>query len=162
MSPKKETGGSAGKVREEIEKLELFSEEERAAMREHAAEQKAAARRSSHANKAAEEEQAVVDKIAELLEPDRSMSMRLHTLIKAEAPVLAPRLWYGMPAYAKDGKVVCFFQSAQKFKTRYSTFGFSDVANLDDGDLWPVSYALKTLNAGEEARILALVKQAVG
>jgi uncharacterized protein YdhG (YjbR/CyaY superfamily) len=162
MSPKKEAGGSSGKVREEIEKLELFSEEERAAMREHAAEQKAAARRSSHANKAAEEEQAVVDKIAELLEPDRSMAMRLHTLIKAEAPVLAPRLWYGMPAYAKDGKVVCFFQSAQKFKTRYSTFGFSDAANLDDGDLWPVSYALKTLNAGEEARILALVKQAVG
>jgi hypothetical protein len=103
----------------------------------------------------------VLAKIATMKEPDRSMAKRLHALIRTTAPALSPRLWYGMPAYAKDGKVVCFFQSAQKFKTRYSTFGFSDKANLDDGHMWPTGFALKELTAAEEARIGALVKQAV-
>jgi len=103
----------------------------------------------------------VLAKIAEMREPDRAMGKRLHAIIKASAPVLSPRLWYGMSAYAKDGKVVCFFQSGQKFKTRYATFGFSDTANLDEGALWPVAFALKDLNAAEEARVVALVKKAV-
>ncbi len=100
-------------------------------------------------------------KIAEMPEPDRAMAERLHAIIKVSAPTLSPRLWYGMPAYAKDGKVVCFFQSAQKFKTRYATFGFSDTANLDEGSLWPVAFALKELTVAEEAKIGALVKKAV-
>jgi hypothetical protein len=104
---------------------------------------------------------AVLAKIATMKEPDRGMAKRLHVLIRATAPALAPRLWYGMPAYAKDGKVVCFYQSAQKFKTRYSTFGFSDKANLDDVQMWPTSFALKELTAADEARIVALVKKAV-
>ena len=110
----------------------------------------------------ADGESAVLAKIAEMPEPDRAMGERLHAVIKASAPALSPRLWYGMPAYAKDGKVVCFFQSAQKFKTRYATFGFSDKAKLDEGALWPTAFALKELTAAEEARIGALVKKAVG
>ena len=109
----------------------------------------------------ADGESDVLAKIAEMPEPDRAMAERLHAIIKASAPALSPRTWYGMPAYAKDGKVVCFFQSAQKFKTRYATFGFSDAANLDEGAMWPTAFALKKLTAAEEARIGALVKKAV-
>jgi uncharacterized protein YdhG (YjbR/CyaY superfamily) len=138
-----------------------FSDEERAAMQERARELKAAARRGAHPNEA-DVEQEVLAKIEELAEPDRTMAGRLHTLIKASAPALTPKLWYGMPAYAKEGKVVCFFQGAQRFKTRYSTLGFSDTAHLDEGAMWPVAYALKELTAAEEARIVALVKKAVG
>jgi uncharacterized protein YdhG (YjbR/CyaY superfamily) len=137
-----------------------FTDEERAAMRERAQELKAAARPGQRAGKAGEES-AVLAKIATMPAPDRTMGERLHAIIKASAPALSPRLWYGMPAYAKDGKVVCFFQSAQKFNTRYATFGFSDTANLDEGALWPVAFALKKLTATEEARIVALVKKAV-
>ena len=129
-------------------------------MKERAQELKAAARRSRRADKA-DGESAVLAKIAEMRAPDRAMGTRLHAVIKASAPALSPKLWYGMPAYARDGKVVCFFQSAQTFKTRYATFGFSDAANLDEGDLWPVAFALKELTASEEARIGALVKKAV-
>ena len=109
----------------------------------------------------ADGESAVLAKIATMKEPDRTMGKRVHAIIRASAPTLSPRLWYGMPAYAKDGKVLCFFQSAQKFKTRYSTFGFSDKANLDDGNMWPTGFALKELTAADEARIVALVKKAV-
>jgi uncharacterized protein YdhG (YjbR/CyaY superfamily) len=109
----------------------------------------------------ADEESAVLAKVAAMPEPDRALGKRLHAIIKASAPVLAPRLWYGMPAYAKDGKVVCFFQGAQKFKTRYATLGFSDQATLDDGALWPTAFALKQLTAAEAATISALVKRAV-
>jgi uncharacterized protein YdhG (YjbR/CyaY superfamily) len=137
-----------------------FTDEERAAMRERAQEQKAAARRGPGAGKAAGEGD-VLAKIAEMPEPDRAIAERLHAIIKASAPALSPRTWYGMPAYAKDGNVVCFFQSAQKFKTRYATFGFSDKANLDEGAMWPVAFALKELTADVEAKIDALVKQAV-
>jgi len=140
--------------------FEGFTDEERGAMKERAKELKAAARRGPRADKA-DGESAVLAKIAEMPEPDRAMGKRLHAIIKASAPALSPRLWYGMPAYAKDGKVVCFFQSAQKFKTRYATFGFSDTAKLDEGALWPVAFALKELTATEEARISALVKKAV-
>jgi uncharacterized protein YdhG (YjbR/CyaY superfamily) len=138
-----------------------FTEEERAAMKERAKEVKASARRGSRADKAAEDEAAVLARIAEMGESDRAMAERLHAVVKASAPDLRPKLWYGMPAYAKDGKVVCFFQSAQKFKTRYATLGFSDLANLDDGAMWATSYALRELTAADEARIGALVKQAV-
>ncbi len=138
-----------------------FTEEERVAMKERVQELKAAARRGPREDKA-DGESAVLAKIAGMPEPDRAMGKRLHAIVKASAPALSPRLWYGMPAYAKDGKVVCFFQSAQKFKTRYATFGFSDAANLDDGALWPVAFALRELTATEEARISALVKKAVG
>src|ERR671937_3278447 len=113
------------------------------------------------AAKKADEEGAVLAKIAALPGPDRAIGERLHAIIKASAPVLSPKLWYGMPAYAKDGKVVCFFQSAQKFKTRYSSFGFSDQANLDEGGMWPTAFALKDMTAADEARIAALVKKAV-
>jgi uncharacterized protein YdhG (YjbR/CyaY superfamily) len=139
---------------------EGFTAEERAAMKEHAQELKTAARRGPRAAKADGESECLA-KIAEMQEPDRAMAERLHVVIKASAPELAPRLWYGMPAYAKDGNVVCFFQPAQKFKTRYATLGFSDKANLDDGTMWPTYYALTELNAGDEARIGALVKKAV-
>jgi hypothetical protein len=125
-----------------------------------AAAKKAAARPGPRAGEA-EGESAVLAKIAEMPEPDRAMGERLHAIIKAGAPALSPRLWYGMPAYAKDGKIVCFFQSAQKFKTRYATFGFMDKANLDEGGMWPTAFALKELTATEEARIGALVKKAV-
>ncbi|HEX2686529.1 MAG TPA: DUF1801 domain-containing protein [Kofleriaceae bacterium] len=137
-----------------------FTADERAAMRERAQELKAAARRGPRAGKA-DGESDVLAKIAEMPEPDRAMAERLHALIKTSAPALSPRTWYGMPAYAKDGNVVCFFQSAQKFQTRYATFGFSDKANLDQGAMWPTAFALKELTAAEEARIGALVKQAV-
>ena len=131
-----------------------FTAEERAAMKERAKELK------SQANKA-DDESAVLAKIAEMPEPDRSMGERLHEIIKASAPVLSPKTWYGMPAYAKDGKVVCFFQNADKFKSRYSTLGFSDDANLDDGAMWPAAFALKDLTAAAETKIRALVKKAV-
>jgi uncharacterized protein YdhG (YjbR/CyaY superfamily) len=137
-----------------------FTDEERAAMRERAQEVKAAARRGPRAGKA-DGESDVFAKIAEMPEPDRVMAERLHAIVKASAPALSPRTWYGMPAYAKDGKVVCFFQSAQKFKTRYATFGFSDKANLDEGAMWPTSFALKRLSAADEKKIGALVKRAV-
>ena len=131
-----------------------FTAEERAAMRERARELKAASDK-------VEGESAVLAKIAEMPEPDRTMGNRLHEIVTAAAPELSPRLWYGMPAYAKDGKVVCFFQGAQKFKTRYATFGFSDKANLDDGAMWPSAFALKDLTPEEEAKITALVEKAV-
>ena len=131
-----------------------FTDEERAAMRERAQELKAAARK-------ADGESEVLAKIAEMPEPDRVMAERLHAIVKASAPALSPRTWYGMPAYAKDGKVLCFFQSADKFKSRYATFGFNDDANLDEGAMWPTSFALKELTTAEEARIGALVKKAV-
>jgi len=137
-----------------------FSAEERAAMKERAQELKAAARRGPRADKA-DGESAVLGKIAEMPEPDRAIGERLHAIIRASAPALSPKLWYGMPAYAKDGKVVCFFQGAQKFNTRYATLGFSDQANLDEGAMWPTAFALKELTAAEEARIAALVKKAV-
>ena len=131
-----------------------FTDEERAAMRERAQELKAAGAK-------ADGESDVLAKIAEMPKPDRAMAERLYAIIKASAPALSPRTWYGMPAYAKDGDVVCFFQSAQKFKARYATFGFSDKANLDEGAMWPTSFALKKLTAAEEKKIGALVKKAV-
>lgn len=130
-----------------------FTDDERAAMKERARESKAGKSNG---------ESDVLAKIAEMLEPDRTMATRLHLLVKDSAPALSPKTWYGMPAYARNGDVVCFFQSAQKFKARYSTFGFSDKAKLDDGVMWPTSFALKELTASEEARIAALVKKAVG
>jgi hypothetical protein len=136
-----------------------FTNEERTAMKERAKELKAAARSGPRADKA-DGESAVLARIAEMPEPDRAMGERLHAIIKSSAPALSPRLWYGMPAYAKDGNVVCFFQAAQKFKTRYSTFGFSDKANLDKGAMWPTAFALTELTAADEARIAALVKKA--
>jgi len=158
MSPKKDTQKSAKSTTAINKKSKGFSDEERAAMKNRAQELKAEAR----ANKdKAEGESAVLAAIAAMQEPDRGMAKRLHAIIKASAPTLAPKTWYGMPAYAKDGKVVCFFQSAQKFNTRYASFGFSDTANLDEGALWPVAFALKELTATEEARISALVKKAV-
>lgn len=147
MSPKKAPQKSEG-----------FSDEERAAMKERAQELKAEAR--ANKDKAAGESD-VLAKIAEMAEPERAMATRLHALILASSPSLAPKTWYGMPAYARDGKVICFFQSAGRFKTRYATLGFSDAANLDDGAMWPTAYALKELTAAEEARIVALVKKAV-
>ena len=137
-----------------------FTDEERAAMKERAKELKAEARGGTRA-KNADGESDVLAKIAEMPEPDRAMAERLHAMIKASAPALSPRTWYGMPAYAKDGKVVCFFQSAQKFKARYATVGFSDKANLDEGAMWPTSFALKKLSSTEEAKIRALLKKAV-
>jgi hypothetical protein len=137
-----------------------FTDDERAAMKEHAQELKTAARRRPRAAKA-DGESDVLAKIAEMPEPDRAMAERLHAVIKASAPALLPRTWYGMPAYAKDGKVVCFFQPAQKFKTRYATLGFSDEANLDEGAMWPTAFALTELTAADEARIGALVRKAV-
>ncbi len=137
-----------------------FTAEERAAMRERVQELKAEARRGPGGD-TAEEESAVLAKIASLRGSDRALGERIHAIVKASAPALSPRLWYGMPAYAKDGKVVCFFQDAQKFKARYATLGFSDKAHLDDGSMWPTAFALKELTAAGEARIAALVKQAV-
>jgi uncharacterized protein YdhG (YjbR/CyaY superfamily) len=131
-----------------------FTDEERGAMKDRVQEMKAGARK-------ADGESAVLAKIAEMPESDRAMAKGLHAIVKASAPALEPKLWYGMPAYAKDGKVVCFFQSAQKFKTRYATLGFSDVANLDEGTMWPNAFALTKLTAAAEARIGALVKKAV-
>ncbi|MEU4345837.1 DUF1801 domain-containing protein [Streptomyces sp. NPDC023838] len=141
---------------------EGFTAEERAAMKEHAQELKTAARRSSRADKAAQAEQDVLAKIAEMPDADRIMAERLHAVVTANAPTLAPKLWYGMPSYALDGKVVCFFQSAEKFKSRYATFGFSDQAKLDEGTMWPSAFALTEVTSEVEARIAALVKRAVG
>ncbi|MGO9468296.1 MAG: iron chaperone [Isosphaeraceae bacterium] len=137
-----------------------FTDDERVAMRERLQELKAEGRRGPRADKA-DTESAVLAQIAAMPGPDRALGERLHAIIKASAPALSPRLWYGMPAYARDGKVVCFFQSAAKFKTRYATFGFQHAANLDEGAMWPVAFALIGLNAAEEARISALVKKAV-
>ncbi len=138
--------------------FEGFSEEERAAMKDHAQELKKAARRGS---KQVDLEPDVLAKIAEMEGPDRELAERIHAIVKANAPELTPRLWYGMPAYAKDGKVLCFFQPALKFKSRYATLGFNDVANLDDGTMWPAAYALTDLGPDEEAQIAALMKKAV-
>ena len=160
MSPKKDTQKPASTTTATGKTSKGFTDEERAAMKERSRELKASAHRGPRADKA-DEESAVLAKIAEMSEPDRALGKRLHAIIKASAPVLAPKTWYGMPAYAKDGKIVCFFQSADKFKARYATFGFSDEARLDDGAMWPTSFALKELGAAEEARIGALVKQAV-
>ena len=148
----KGTQKSAKSTTATSKKSQGFTEEEHGAMRERVQELRA---------DKADGESAVLAKIAEMREPDRTMAKRLHAIIKESAPALSPRLWYGMPAYAKDGKVVCFFQAAQKFKTRYATFGFSDKANLDEGAMWPNAFALKGLTATEEARIAALVKKAV-
>lgn len=148
MSPRKGTGKSAGK------KTAGFTDVEKEAMKARAREMKA--ERSGKGDGESE----VMAKIAEMKEPDRGMAKRLHTIIKASAPALAPRLWYGMPAYAKDGKVLCFFQSGQKFKTRYATFGFSDVANLDEGAMWPTGFALTELTSADEERIAGLVRKA--
>jgi len=134
-----------------------FTDEERAAMKERARELKAARRGRG----AKADEEGVLAKIAEMAEPDRTLAERIHAIVKASAPDLTPKLWYGMPAYAKDGKIVCFFQSASKFKTRYATLGFNDSANLDEGTMWPTAYALTTLTPDDEARISALVKRAV-
>ena len=155
---KKGTQRSAKSTTAIDKKSKGFTDAERAAMKERAQELKAEARRD--ADKAAGES-AVLAKIAEMPRSDRAMAKRLHAIIKASAPALSPKTWYGMPAYAKDGKVVCFFQSAAKFDSRYATFGFSDEANLDKGAMWPTSFALKELTAADEARIGALVKKAV-
>jgi uncharacterized protein YdhG (YjbR/CyaY superfamily) len=139
-------------------KSDGFTAEERAAMKQRSSELKAAARAR---NGSADGESDVLAKIAEMTEADRAIAERLHAIVKASAPDLSPRTWYGMPAYAKDGKVLCFFKPGEKFKTRYATLGFSDKANLDEGDMWPVEFALKELTATEEARITALLKKAV-
>jgi len=156
MSAKKTTRKSAKRTTGKASKG--FTAEERAAMRERARELKAEARR---AKDRAEGEKDVLAKIAEMPKPDRAMAKRLHAIVKASAPVLSPKTWYGMPAYAKDGKVVCYFTAASKFKERYATFGFNDAANLDKGNMWPTSFALKELTPAEEKRITALVKKAV-
>ena len=160
MSPKKDAQKSAKSTAATNKKFKGFTDEERAAMKEYVQEMKASAQRGPRTEKA-DGESALLAKIAEMQEPDRAMAKRLHAIIKASAPALSPKTWYGMPAYAKDGEVVCFFQPAQKFKTRYATLGFSDAANLDEGALWPVAFALKELTPTEEARISALVKRAV-
>lgn len=153
MTEKKASGKLAKMAAASGKKPDGFTAEERAAMKERARELKAGK---------ADGESAVLAKIAELPEPDHSMALRLHAIIKASAPSLSPKTWYGMPAYAKDGKVVCFFTPASKFNTRYATLGFNDSAHLDEGAMWPTSFALKELTVAEEARIAALVKKAVG
>jgi uncharacterized protein YdhG (YjbR/CyaY superfamily) len=159
MSPKKDVQKSAKSSAADNKKSQGFTDEEKAAMKARAKELKAEARASKNR---AEGENAALAAIAEMQEPDRSMAERLHEIIKASAPALLPKTWYGMPAYAnQDGKVVCFFQSAQKFNARYATFGFNDTANLDEGAMWPTSFALKELTAAGEAKIIALVKKAV-
>ena len=150
----KNTQKSAKSTTATKKNAEAFTDEERAAIKERVRETKAAAEK-------ADGESAMLAKIAEMKEPDHAMAKRLHAVIKASAPALSPRTWYGMPAYAKDDKVVCFFQPAQKFKTRYATFGFNDAAHLDDGTMWPVAFALTKVTAADEARIGALVKKAV-
>jgi uncharacterized protein YdhG (YjbR/CyaY superfamily) len=155
MSAKKDTQKAAKSTAANGKKSSGFTAEEKAAMKERAKELKAAAR-------AEEGESAVLEKIAEMPESDRTLAERIHAIIKASAPDLSPKLWYGMPSYAnKDGKIVCFFQAAEKFNTRYATLGFNDTANLDDGAVWPVAYGLKELNAAEESKISELVKKAV-
>jgi uncharacterized protein YdhG (YjbR/CyaY superfamily) len=158
--PAKKATQKSAKSTTAIKKSKGFTDEERAAMKERAQELKAEARRGPRVDKA-DGESDVLAKIAEMPEPDRATGERLHAIIKASAPALSPKLWYGMPAYAKDGKVVCFFQSAQKFNSRYATLGFNDTANLDKGAMWPTSFALKELTPAEEAKIGALVKKAV-
>ena len=153
MSAKKATQQSAKRT-ESSKKSKGFSAEERAAMKERAQELKAEAAK-------ADGESALLAKVAEMKGTDRAMAKRLHAIIKDSAPALSPKTWYGMPAYAKDGKVVCFFQSAEKFNSRYATFGFSDEANLDKGAMWPTSFALRELTAADEKKIAALVKKAV-
>ena len=160
MSPRTGTQKAAKSAAVTGKAVKGFTDEERAAMKERAQELKAEARRGPGAKKA-DGERDLLAKIAEMPKSDRTMAERLHAIIKASAPALSPRLWYGMPAYAKDGNVVCFFQSAQKFKTRYATFGFSDKANLDEGNVWPTDFALKKLTAADQARIRTLVKKAV-
>ena len=161
MSPKKNTQKSAKTITTIDKKPKGFTDDERAAMKERSEEVKAEARRGPHGKKnRADGESDVHAKIAAMPDPDRAMATRLHAIIKASAPALSPKTWYGMPAYAKDGYVVCFFQGAKKFNTRYATFGFSDKANLDEAAMWPVAFALKELTATEEARIGALVKKA--
>ena len=145
--------GTQKSAKSTTETSKAFTEEERGAIRDRVQEMKAGN---------GEGESAVLAKIAEMREPDRTMAKQLHAIIRESAPGLTPRLWYGMPAYAKDDKVVCFFQAAAKFKTRYATFGFSDKANLDEGNMWPAAFALKGLTPAEEARIAAFVKKAVG
>ncbi|EPH41549.1 DUF1801 domain-containing protein [Streptomyces aurantiacus] len=142
-------------------KYEGFTADERAAMKDHAREQKKAGRAGSRADKAAEAERDVLAKIAEMQDADRAMAERVHAVVTAAAPALAPKLWYGMPAYALDGKVLCFFQSAAKFKARYATLGFSDQAKLDEGTMWAAGFALTEVTPEAEERIAALVKQAV-
>src|SRR5215211_3139850 len=158
MSAKKDTQKSANSSATD-KKFEGLSDEERAAMKERTRELKAEARRGRSGK--ADGESDVLAKIAEMPEPDRAIAERLHAIVKASAPALSPKTWYGMPAYARDGKVVCYFQSADKFKSRYATFGFSDEANLDKGAMWPTSFALAELTAAAEAKIAALVKKAV-
>jgi uncharacterized protein YdhG (YjbR/CyaY superfamily) len=160
MSSKRDTQKSAKSTTASDKKSKGFTGVERAAMKDRAQELKAEAGRAPRAGKA-DGESDVLAKIAEMPEPDRAMAKRLHAIINANAPALSPKTWYGMPAYARDGKVVCFFQSAQKFNSRYATFGFSDTAKLDEGAMWPTSFALKELTATEETRIAALVKRAV-
>jgi hypothetical protein len=156
----KETQKSARSTTAKSKTSPGFTADERAAMKDHAQELKAAARRGRGATKA-DGESDLLAKIAEMTEPDRGMAERLHAIIMASAPDLSPKTWYGMPAYAKDGKIVCFFQPAQKFKARYATLGFNDPAHLDDGAMWPTAFALTELTAADEARIGALVKKAV-
>jgi len=154
MSPTKNEQKSAKSAIATNKKRGVLTDEERAAMKELVKERKSVASKEEDAS-------AVLAKIAEMVDSDRAMAKRVHAIVKASAPALSPKLWYGMPAYYKDGKVVCFFQDAQKFKSRYATFGFSDAANLDEGGLWPVAFALKELTPAAEARIGALVKKAV-
>ena len=158
MSAQKAAKKSATSTPAGDKSSQVFSAEERAAMRERVREQKAEARRGAD-REAGEKE--LLAKIAEMPEPDRAMAKKIHAIVKASAPTLSPKTWYGMPAYAKDGKVVCFFTPAAKFKSRYATFGFNDDANLDDGGMWPTSYALTKLTAAEEKAIGALVRKAV-
>jgi uncharacterized protein YdhG (YjbR/CyaY superfamily) len=155
----KDTQKSAKRTTAISKRSNALTDEELAALKETVQERKAEARRGRRADKA-DGERDVLAKIAEMPEPDRTMAERIHEIVKASAPALSPKTWYGMPAYAKEGKVVCFFTSAEKFKSRYATFGFNDDANLDEGAMWPTSFALKELNAAEEARIAALVKKA--
>jgi len=159
MSETKATRTSNGSATMDEGSAAGFTAEERAAMKERARELKAESGRRRTGK--VDGDRTVLDKIAEMPEPDRAMAERLHALVRASAPDLSPKLWYGMPAYARDGKVVCYFQAASKFGARYATFGFNDVANLDDGEMWPTAFALKTLTRAEEARISAVVERAV-
>ena len=161
MSPQKDTKKSGKTITAIDKKVKGFTDEERAAMKERAQELKAETRRGPGTKKSKTDgESDVLARIAAMPEPDRTMAARIHAIIKASAPALSPKTWYGMPAYARDGNVVCFFQGAQKFNTRYATLGFSDKANLDEAAMWPVAFALKELTATEEARIVALVRRA--
>ncbi len=162
MSTEKETRKSASESSKTAQKSGGFSAEERATMKERAQELKAESRRGARSPRGKDDgESDVLAKIAEMPEPDRQMALRIHEIVKASAPALSPKTWYGMPAYAKDGKVVCFFQGAQKFNSRYATFGFTDAANLDDGAMWPTAFALKELGSTEEEKIATLIKKAV-